>query len=259
MNSIAVVTGAGGDIGRAIATRLAETHDHVLLVDINITTATAAVDEIGPEKSSAIACDVTDKTQVDAMAQKAVSLGPVCTLVNNAGATWAGSLHEMTPEIWRRESALNVEAAFICFKALQESLKENHGSVINTASVNGLGVFGNPGYSAAKAGLIHLTKSIAVEYGKFGVRANAVAPGTVRTIAWEGRLKANPKVLEEAMQWYPLKRAIKAEDVANAVAFLSSKQAGAITGVCLPVDCGFTAGNEPSAYAFSQSEYHKPQ
>ncbi|EER29234.1 2-(S)-hydroxypropyl-CoM dehydrogenase, putative [Coccidioides posadasii C735 delta SOWgp] len=256
MDSIAVVTGGAGDIGRAIATKLAETHNHVVLVDIDEARVTVAADTLGTEKARAMICDITDNKQVQEMAQKIMSLGVVCTLVNNAGATWAGSLHELSPEIWKREVTLNLEASFLCFHAFEESLKRARGSVVNVASVNGLSVFGNPAYSSAKAGLIHLTRSIAVEYGKFGIRANAVAPGTVRTRAWEHRVEANPQVFEEAMRWYPLKHVIEPDDIANAVAFLSSKQAAAITGVCLSVDSGLTAGQTCLARGFSQSEYY---
>lgn len=254
--SLAVVTGAAGDIGRAIASKLSESHDHVFLVDLNETRARLLASELGTDKFTAIPTDVTDKDQVASMAAEVLARGQLRTLVNNAGAAWAVSLHDMTPEIWKKESTLNSEAAFICFHAFQDALKESRGSVVNIASVNGLSFFGHPAYSAAKAGLIHLTKAIAVEYGRYGVRANAVAPGTVNTIAWDERVKANPKVFEEMMQWYPLKRAIQPADVANAVSFLSSDAAGPITGVCLPVDGGLTAGQTPVAHAFSQSEHH---
>ncbi|EEP81719.1 hypothetical protein UREG_06584 [Uncinocarpus reesii 1704] len=181
-------------------------------------------------------CDITDNSQVQEMAQKVLALGEVHTLVNNAGAAWAGSLQDMSPELWKREITLNLDAGFFCFHAFEESLKRTRGSVVNIASVNGLSIFGNPAYSSAKAGLIHLTRSIAVEYGKFGIRANAVAPGTVRTRAWETRVEANPQVFEQAMRWYPLKHVIEPEDVANAVGFLSSQ-------TCL-------------ARSFSQSEHY---
>ena len=116
-----------------------------------------------------------------------------------------------------------------------------------------MGVYGHPAYSAAKAGMIHMTRLIAVEYGKFGIRANAVAPGTVRTQAWEARAAANPDIFREAAAHYPLGRIARAEDVAEAVGFLASPLAGAITGICLPVDCGLTAGIPALARTFSQS------
>jgi len=255
--TVAIVTGAAGDIGRAIAERLADDHDVILIVDIDPAAAAKAALDLGPvERFVAHACDVTSETSVAEMASQAALLGSVRTLVNNAGAARAVSLHDTTPEIWRMDNALNLEAAFLCFRAVERQLEASKGSVINIASVNGMNVFGHPAYSAAKAGLLHFTKLVAVEYGKLGIRSNAVAPGTVRTKGWEARAAANPNVFEEARRWYPLQRVVDPGDVANAVAFLAGPQAGAITGVCLPVDCGLTAGQAELARTFSQSEHY---
>lgn len=255
--SVAVVTGAAGDIGRAIARRLADSHALVALVDIDAKALGKAIEGIGGASHfMPVVADVTDAADLAAVAKQIGALGSVTTLVNNAGAARAVSLHDTTPEIWRQDAALNLEAAFLMFRAFEDQLKASQGSLINIASVNGMAVFGHPSYSAAKAGLIHLTRLIAVEYGKFGIRANAVAPGTVRTQAWEARAAANPQVFEEAKRWYALRRIASTEDVANAVFFLSSDQAAAITGVCLPVDCGLTAGQAELARTFSQSEHY---
>ncbi|MCA1440069.1 SDR family oxidoreductase [Ensifer sp. IC4062] len=255
--SVAIVTGAAGDIGRAIARRLADDHEVVVLADIDGAAAEKVARDLGAkERFAAIGCDVTDAANVASMAAAAGSLGAVRTLVNNAGAARAVSLHDTTPDIWRMDNALNLEAAFLCFRAVEDMLKESQGSVVNIASVNGMNVFGHPAYSAAKAGLLHLTRLIAVEYGKFGIRSNAVAPGTVRTQAWEARAAANPQVFEEAKRWYPLQRIVNPEDVANAVQFLAGPQASAISGVCLPVDCGLTAGQAELAGTFSQSSHY---
>ncbi len=255
--TVAIVTGAAGDIGRAIAERLAEDHDTILMVDIDFAAAERAAHALGAaERFIACGCDVTKEASVAEMAKRAATLGAVRTLVNNAGAARAVSLHDTTAEIWRMDNALNLEAAFLCFRAVEGQLEATKGSVVNIASVNGMNVFGHPAYSAAKAGLLHLTKLIAVEYGKLGIRSNAVAPGTVRTQAWEARAAANPNVFEEARRWYPLQRVVDPRDVANAVAFLAGPQAAAITGVCLPVDCGLTAGQAELARTFSQSEHY---
>jgi NAD(P)-dependent dehydrogenase (short-subunit alcohol dehydrogenase family) len=254
---VAIVTGAAGDIGRAIAARLGDDHDIVLLVDIDFAAAKKAARDLGSEQRFvAIGCDVTNTDSVAGMSSKAAALGMVRTLVNNAGAARAVSLHDTTPEIWRADNALNLEAAFLCFRAVEDMLKTSRGSLINISSVNGMNVFGHPAYSAAKAGLVHFTKLVAVEYGKFGIRANAVAPGTVRTQAWEIRAAANPNVFEEARRWYPLQRVVDPQDVANAVGFLASPLAAAISGVCLPVDCGLTAGQAELARTFSQSDHY---
>ncbi|MVA20541.1 SDR family oxidoreductase [Agrobacterium vitis] len=255
--SVAVVTGAAGDIGRAIASRLAASHDVVVLADIDESAVNAAAVSLGSrEMFVPVVCDVTDEASVNALASAVQGVGMTKTLVNNAGAARAVSLHDTDATIWRQDNTLNLEAAFLTFRALENQLKQSQGAVINIASVNGMAVFGHPAYSAAKAGLIHLTRLIAVEYGKFGIRANAVAPGTVRTQAWEARAAANPAVFEEAKRWYALQRIATAQDVANAVFFLAGDQAAAITGVCLPVDCGLTAGQSELARTFSQSEHY---
>ena len=253
--SVAIVTGAAGDIGAAIAVRLSDDHDVILLADIDLAAAEATARKLGPEQRfAAIECDVTDEESVAKLAARAAELGALKTLVNNAGAARAVSLHDTTPAIWRMDNALNLEAAFLCFRAVEDQLKASQGSVVNIASVNGMNVFGHPAYSAAKAGLLHFTRLVAVEYGKFGIRSNAVAPGTVKTQAWEARAAANPNVFEEAKRWYPLRRVVDPKDVANAVGFLAGPQAAAISGVCLPVDCGLTAGQAELARTFSQSE-----
>lgn len=246
----AVVTGAAGDIGRAIARRLRADHDLVVLADLDGAAAEVAAKALGAG-FVAVQADVTDPASCAALA--AAISGDVATLVNNAGAAQGVSLQSTTPESWRADAALNLEAPWLVFQAFAEALKATRGSVVNIASVNGMGIFGHPAYSAAKAGMIHLTRAMAVEYGRFGIRANAVAPGTVRTQAWEARAAANPDVFAQAARHYALGRIVRPEDVAEAVGFLASPLAGAITGVCLPVDCGLTAGIPALAHTFSQS------
>lgn len=245
---LAIVTGAAGDIGQAIARRLAATHAGVVLVDVDAAAAAAAAAAIG---GRAAPCDVTDPEALSALARSID--GPISTLVNNAGAARATSLGGTSTADWAADRALNLDAAWYAFAAFRDALVAARGAVVNVASVNGLAVFGHPAYSAAKAGMIHLTRLIAVEYGAAGVRANAVAPGTVATRAWAARRAANPAVMEEAAAHYPLRRVVTPEDVAAAVAFLAGPEAAAITGVCLPVDCGLLAGVPALARTFSQS------
>lgn len=249
---LAFVTGAAGDIGRAIARRLRADHDAVIMADRDLPAAQAAAEALG-EGFIALALDVTDPAACVSAAAECARLGQVVTLVNNAGGVQAASLQSTRPQDWQADRALNLDAPFYVFSAFAEALKATRGSVVNIASVNGLSVYGHPAYAAAKAGMIHLTRLIAVEYGRFGIRANAVAPGTVRTQAWEVRAAANPDVFTEAAAHYPLGRIVAPEDVAEAVGFLASSLAGAITGVCLPVDCGLTAGIPALARTFTQS------
>lgn len=256
--SIAVVTGGAGDIGQAIARSLAGTHAGVALVDRDPAGAEEAAAAMGSQ-ARAFACDITDPAAVAALAARVADWGQVRTLVNNAGAARAPSLGATTLADWQADRALNLDAAWYCFDAFRPALEATRGSVVNIASVNGLGVFGHPAYSAAKAGMIHLTRLIAVEYGRRGIRANAVAPGTVATRAWQARREANPRVMEEAAAHYPLGRVATPADIAAAVAFLAGPGAAAITGACLPVDCGLTAGVPALARTFSQSDdYDRP-
>ncbi|MDO5641025.1 MAG: SDR family oxidoreductase [Paracoccus sp. (in: a-proteobacteria)] len=248
---IAIVTGAAGDIGQAISRRLLADHDMVVMADLDEGGAQAAAGTIGAQ---AHRLDITDPASCAELAGWVAQAGALATLVNNAGAAAAVSLQSGNAASWQADIALNLTGAYNVFAALADQLKETQGSVVNIASVNGLSAFGHPAYSAAKAGMIHLTRMIAVEYGRFGIRANTVAPGTVRTRAWEDRATANPAVFEEAAAHYPLGRIVRPEDVAEAVGFLASPLAGAITGVVLPVDCGLVAGTPALARAFSQSD-----
>lgn len=250
---LAIVTGSAGDIGRAIATRLRRDHDLILLADLDLAAAERAAATLGdgfiPHQT-----DVTDADSCAALARRAAGLGQLATLVNNAGAARGPGLQSTSVADWQADRALNLDAAFLTFHALAPLLIAAKGAVVNIVSVNGMAVYGHPAYSAAKAGMIHLTRLIAVEYGRHGIRANAVAPGTVRTQAWETRAAQNPDVFKDAAAHYPLGRIVRPEDVAEAVGFLASPLAQAITGVCLPVDCGLTAGTPSLARTFTQSD-----
>jgi NAD(P)-dependent dehydrogenase (short-subunit alcohol dehydrogenase family) len=121
-------------------------------------------------------------------------------------------------------------------------IRRKSGVILNVSSVNALGYFGNEAYSAAKAGILSLTRSLAVRYGPSGIRANAIAPGTLKTPAWEERSSRDPEIFDRVASWYPLGRVGEPEDIANAALFLASDEASWITGVVLPVDGGLLAG-----------------
>ena len=240
----AFITGAGGDIGGATADLLAARGWGVICADIDGDRAearAAAIREAGGV-AQAMAVDVTDEDAVRAAAQAALALGDVRALINNAGRAHGPTMRMTDYASWRQDIALNLDSAYLCISAFQDHLLKHGGSIVNMGSVNGIGMFGHPAYSAAKAGLMHLTRVLAVEFGGQGVRVNAVAPGTVRTQAWDARLAANPHVFDELTAWYPLGKVAVPADVAAAVAFLVSDDASHITGVILPVDGGITAG-----------------
>jgi NAD(P)-dependent dehydrogenase (short-subunit alcohol dehydrogenase family) len=250
----AFVTGAGGDIGGAIADTLAARGWGVICADIDgpRAEARAATIRSAGGRAEAIRVDVTDEESVNAAEQGALALGDVRCLINNAGRAFASSMKGIDYATWRRDMALNLDGAFLCIRAFQDHLLAGGGSIVNMGSVNATGMFGHPAYSAAKAGLMHLTRCLAVEFGPAGVRVNAVAPGTVRTQAWDARAAANPQVFDEVSAWYPLRKVATPADVASAVAFLVSDEASHITGVVLPVDGGISAGIPQLSAAITQ-------
>ena len=250
----AFVTGAGGDIGGAIADILAMRGWGVICADIDVGRAEARAAAVGAAGGAAVAVhvDVTDEASVTAAVKAALARGDVRALVNNAGHAFSPSMRNTDYAGWRRDMALNLDGAFLCIRAFQDHLLAGGGSIINMGSVNGIGMYGNPAYSAAKAGLMHLTRCLAVEFGPSGLRVNAVAPGTVRTRAWDERLAINPHVFDELNAYYPLRKVATPADVAAAVAFLVSDEASHISGVVLPVDGGISAGISQLSAAITQ-------
>lgn len=188
--------------------------------------------------------------QADARATRAAVLadiaahGAVDAVIANAGFTRAEHLGHLDDEVWASEMAINLNGAYALVDPLTAAMAERgSGNVVFISSVNALQHFGNPAYSAAKAGLIAYAKAIAVEHGGQGVRANVVAPGSVRTPAWDHRLAADPHLLDKVLPHYPLGRMVTPEEVAHAALFLASDAASGITGVTIPVDAGLTSGN----------------
>jgi meso-butanediol dehydrogenase/(S,S)-butanediol dehydrogenase/diacetyl reductase len=243
----AVVTGSASGIGRAIAMRFASEGAAVAVADLDEPGAARVAEEItaGGGRACAVDVDVTDEQRVARMyARVDEELGGLDILVNNANNKPSDDLMVMTSEDWDRDVRVTLRGPYLCTRAaLPAMLERGSGTIVNIASVNGLGFYGNEAYSAAKAGLISLTRSVAVRYGNRGVRANAIAPGTVRTPNWSARVEVDPEVFEKVSAWYPLGRVGEPEDVANAALFLASDETAWVTGAVLPVDGGLTAGS----------------
>jgi len=237
---VALVTGAGRGIGLAIALRLAEYGADVIVSDIDADTAKTAAAEIEKlgRKAMAIPGNVAKFEDCQNIINAAAeAFGHIDILVNNAGITRDNLIMRMTEEEWDSVIAVNLKSVFNCSKVISRlMMKQRSGKIINISSV--VGMMGNPGqanYSASKAGVIGLTKTLAKELASRGITVNAVAPGFIRTKMTEF-LKDDAR--EALIKMIPLTRLGEPQDVANAVLFLSSPLADYITGQVLPVDGG---------------------
>ena len=244
---VAIITGSGSGLGRVLAHRFAAEGAAVVVADVvgqRAITVTNEISEAGG-KSLALTTDVTNTADVEAMVEAArETFGSVEILVNNAAKATDIDFLDVTEEAWDEDVAIALKGSFLCSQAVLPEMTENRsGVIINISSVNALAYFGNEAYSAAKAGVLSLTRSLAVRYGPLGVRVNAIAPGTLKTPAWEQRQQKDPDIFERVAKWYPLGRIGDPEDVAGAALFLASDEAAWISGAVLPVDGGLTAGN----------------
>ena len=239
---VVAVTGAAGGIGQSLCRYFAQEGAVIAAIDksssLNDFAATLVKEKV-PVRHF-----VADIGDADAMAHAFREIGTVDVLINNAGFSDHPTFAKTDPQAWSYDVNGNLNGAYNCAHAVLPGMKENGGgSIVAIGSVNGLSGFGDPAYSAAKAGLISLTRSLAMEYGRYNIRANIVLPGTVRTPLWDRKAGKDDTTFERLRKWYPLGRIVEPIDVARAVGFFASDSAAAITGASLVVDCGLTAGN----------------
>ena len=250
-DKVVLITGGGRGIGRATALRMAGEGAAVAVLDRDAAAANQAADALRASGADvlAVAADITERPALeDGIGRALDRFGRFDVLVNNAARALKGNLAQTTPEDWFSELAGTLSGAFLVTRLVLPGMVERgKGAIVNVGSVNGLLALGNPGYSAAKAGLLNFTKALATEYGPKGIRANMVSPGTIRTESpsWRKRLARDPQVFEKLARWYPVGRVGRPDDIAAAITFLAADEAGFVNGANLVVDGGLTAGNAP--------------
>ncbi|HWU23233.1 MAG TPA: 3-oxoacyl-ACP reductase FabG [Nocardioides sp.] len=233
----AIVTGAGQGIGLSIARTLAGHGARVTLADLDGTRAEAAAAELDGD-ARGVACDVTAEDDVSALvAGHVAAYGGIDVLVNNAGITRDASLRKMTLESFQAVITVHLQGTWLGIRAVSEVMREQkRGSIINISSMSGK--VGNPGqtnYSAAKAGIVGMTKAAAKELAHHGVRVNAVQPGLIRTPMTEAM---TPEAYAATEATIPMRRAGEPAEIAQVVAFLASDMASYMTGAVLEVSGG---------------------
>jgi 3-oxoacyl-[acyl-carrier protein] reductase len=237
---VAIVTGAAQGIGRAIAETLAQAGADIVVADMDPGRAQDAVDAIGKigRRAMNVKVNVADWKDVKNMADRVLKeWGKIDILVNNAGITRDGLLVRMKEEDWTLVLQVNLNGTFHCTKAVMQSMtKQRYGRIVNIASIVGaMGNAGQANYAASKAAVMGFTKTIAREYASRMVTVNAVAPGFIDTPMTQGL----PAEVKETLQkQIPLGRLGQPSDVAEAVRFLASDEAGYITGQVLHVNGG---------------------
>jgi meso-butanediol dehydrogenase / (S,S)-butanediol dehydrogenase / diacetyl reductase len=239
---VAVVTGAGSGIGRATAMRLAEDGFRLTLAGRRRAALQETAEHIGAPDTLVTACDVTDAGDVSAMVSATDrAFGRVDVVVNNAGISLTSAFDQMALTAWRAVMTADVESVVLVTQAALPLLLKRGGSVVNVASVAGLGGdAGMSGYNAAKGALVNLTRSLAVELAGRGVRVNAVAPSLTST---DATADIPAEDVAEFLRRIPMGRAAEPAEVADVIAFLPGPDSRFVTGAVLPVDGGLRAGS----------------
>jgi NAD(P)-dependent dehydrogenase (short-subunit alcohol dehydrogenase family) len=246
---VAIVTGAGSGMGRAIALLLALRGARVVVADLDPSAGEQTVAQIQDQGGHArfVQVDVSSPADAKRMVSFTVQeFGQVDVLCNNAGINLAAPALDTTEEDWDRLMAVNLKGIFLGSKfAIAEMARRGSGAIVNTVSAAGLkGMPNMAAYNASKGGAALLTRQLALDYAKQGIRVNGVCPGVVDTPMTRRFLESNPDPEGLARSWeqIPIGHIAQPEDIARAVAFLASDEASYITGVLLPVDGGITAG-----------------
>jgi 3-oxoacyl-[acyl-carrier protein] reductase len=250
-NDVALITGAGNGIGRATAVRFAKEGANLVLADVDETSLaeTKNLVDVGGREAAVVTGNVVSREDVQTMIDSAVSnFGKLTVLINNAGITRDGlttrikdgEVGFMSDEKWDAVLDVNLKGSWLCSQlAAVPMIEAGYGRIVNTASIAALGNIGQANYSASKAGVIGLTRTLALEWARFGIAVNCIAPGGVNT----SMIATIPeKIIEKLLTGIPMRRFAEPEEIAAVHAFLASKEASYITGQTIFVDGGTAVG-----------------
>jgi len=247
-NRKAIVTGAGQGLGQAMAMALAEAGADVVIADINIDTAqqtAAEIEKLG-RKSLVVKMDVSKSDEINQAIDMVIKeFGRIDILVNNAGINRRVPAEKMSETDWRKVIDVNLTGVFLCSQAVgRQMIKQKSGRIINIASMSGIVL--NRGvtqiaYYAAKAGVILLTKTLAVEWAKYNIWVNSISPGWMRTSLVESEFIADKKKYQEIIEDTPMRRFGEPKELGPAVVYLASEASSFVTGENLVIDGGYVA------------------
>lgn len=241
-DKIAIVTGGGQGIGRAVCLKFSEAGAKIFVADIDAGSAAKTASEITASggQAAAFKVNVTDKASVDEMVKSCTAgFGGLDILINNAGVTRDALFLRMKEEQWDFVLDVSLKGSFLCSLAAAKTMRKTGGRIMNTASVAALGNIGQANYSSAKGGIISLTRTLALELARYNITVNCVAPGTVNTAMFD---TVSDELKEKYKERIPLKRFAEPDEIAAVHLFFCSEQGAYITGQTLFVDGGISVG-----------------
>ena len=242
-DKVALITGGGSGIGEATVLRFSEEGAKVVINDVNVDNANNVAKKVEAKGCEALVCiaDVCNKSDVENMVKQTMEkFGRLDILVNNAGINRDSFAKKMSEEQWDKVIDINLKGTFLCAQAaLGPMMEQNSGRIINTASIGALGNIGQANYSASKAGVIGLTKTLALEGARYNITVNCVSPGATNTAM---TAKIPPEIKQKIEGKIPLNRFAEPKEIADIHLFLASEESSYITGQVIFVDGGISVG-----------------
>jgi len=242
-NKVALITGGGSGIGEATVLKFSEEGAKVVINDVNKDNANKLAEKLKAKGCEVLVCiaDVCKKSDVEKMIKQIIDkFGRLDILVNNAGINRDSFAKKMSEEQWDKVIDVNLKGTFLCAQAaLVPMMEQKSGKIINTASIGALGNLGQANYSASKAGVIGLTKTLALEGARYNINVNCVSPGATNTAMTAGM---PPEIAQKVKEKIPLRRFAEPNDIAEMHLFLASEKSSYITGQVIFVDGGISVG-----------------